>query len=188
MPIAWPRWSLTRPMTSATNHSSFHVYRVGGLLGDDKVIKADDRTTLLYYLKGTRTSTQWQFTLCAGSQTGSAICHVSSPCLAQCTVAYASGPIVITILSTPRQVQFQLPSCGDRSFTGPDGKTYHWKSNAGLLRNEMQCSDMNGVVVATYRITMMAVSKDGELRINPLGQFMVDFLVATALAMRTPNY
>ncbi|KAI6164515.1 hypothetical protein EDD17DRAFT_1560786 [Pisolithus thermaeus] len=157
-------------MTSATNYSSFHVYRVGGLLGDDKVIKADDRTTLLYYLKGTRTSTQWQ--------TGIAVCHVSSPCLAQCTVGYAFGPIV----------QFQLPTSGDRSFKGPDGKTYHWKSNAGLLRSEMQCSDTKGVVVATYRITMMAVSKDGELRINPPGQFMVDFLVATALAMRTPNY
>lgn len=52
----------------------------------------------------------------------------------------------------------------------------------------MQCSDTKGVVVATYRITMMAVSKDGELRINPPGRFMVDFLVATALAMRTPNF
>lgn len=188
MPIAWPHWSLAQPMTSATNHSSFHVYRVGGLLGDDKVIKADDRTTLLYYLKGTRTSTQWQFTLYAGSQAGIAVCHVSSPCLAQCAVGYAFGPIVITIFSTPRQVQFQLPTSGDRSFKGPDGQTYHWKSNAGLLRNEMQCSDTKGVVVATYRITMMAVSKDGELRINPPGQFMVDFLVATVLAMRTPNY
>ncbi|KIK12523.1 hypothetical protein PISMIDRAFT_18671 [Pisolithus microcarpus 441] len=97
-------------------------------------------------------------------------------------------PFVMSALRVLLSVQFQLPSSGDRSFTGPDGKTYHWKSNAGLLRNEMQCSDMNGVVVATYRITMMAVSKDGELRINPLGQFMVDFLVATALAMRTPNY
>ncbi|KAI6149618.1 hypothetical protein BKA82DRAFT_4131374 [Pisolithus tinctorius] len=175
-------------MISATNHSSFHVYRVGGLLGDDKVIKADDRATILYYLKGSRTSNQWQFGLHAGGQTGIAVCHVSSPCLAQCTTDYAPGHIVITMLSTPRQAQFQLPSKGDRSFKGPDGRTYRWKSNAGLLRNEMQCSDTKGVVVATYRITMMAVSKDGELRINPPGRFMVDFLVATALAMRTPNF
>jgi len=34
-------------MTSANHHSSFHVYRIGGLLGDDKVIKTDDRTTVL---------------------------------------------------------------------------------------------------------------------------------------------
>ncbi|KAI6116765.1 hypothetical protein EDD16DRAFT_1520386 [Pisolithus croceorrhizus] len=147
-------------MTSATNYSSFHVYRVGGLLGDDKLIK--DHA----YGAATDTISRGPVPPPNGSshyaqeaRTGIAVCHV----------------------------QFQLPTSGDRSFKGPDGKTYHWKSNAGLLRNEMQCSDTKGVVVATYRITMMAVSKDGELRINPPGQFMVDFLVATASAMRTPK-
>ncbi|KIM68214.1 hypothetical protein SCLCIDRAFT_1012125 [Scleroderma citrinum Foug A] len=37
-------------MANASHHSSFHVYRIGGLLGDDKVIKADDRTTVLCIL------------------------------------------------------------------------------------------------------------------------------------------
>ncbi|KAG6334901.1 hypothetical protein ID866_4195 [Astraeus odoratus] len=90
--------------------------------------------------------------------------------------------------SEHRVVQLHRESGGKRSFRGPDDRMYHWRSSSGLLRNEMVCVDAHGVVVATYRITMMAVSKDGELRINPPGQFMADLLVATALAIRTPSH
>ncbi|KAL4062528.1 hypothetical protein J3A83DRAFT_4381687 [Scleroderma citrinum] len=158
-------------MANASHHSSFHVYRVGGLLGDDRVIKADDRTTILYYLKCSRTSTQWQFMLHAGSLTGILVCHVISAYLAHSTLSEAPGPIALNMVTEHRQVQFKQASRGRRSFKGPDDKLYYWKSSSGLLRNEMQCEDSQGVVVATYRVTMMALTKDGELRINPVKGF-----------------
>lgn len=175
-------------MANASHHSSFHVYRIGGLLGDDKVIKADDRTTVLYYLRCSRTSSQWQFMLYAGSQTGILVCNVISPYLGHSTLSNVLGPFAINMVIEHRQVQLQQSSGGRRCFRGPDDKLYQWRSSSGLLRGEMQCSDTQGVVVATYRVTMIALTKDGELRINPPGQFMVDLLVATALAVRMPSY
>jgi len=142
-----------------------------------------------YYLRCSRTPSQWQFMLHAGSQTGVLVCHVISPYLGHSTLSNVPGPFAINMAMEHRQVQLQRSSGGKRSFRGPDDKLYHWRSSSGLLRSEMQvcsvatrtknlrpdvrilcrqCSDTQGVVVATYRVTMMALTKDGELRINPV--------------------
>ncbi|KIJ65431.1 hypothetical protein HYDPIDRAFT_87932 [Hydnomerulius pinastri MD-312] len=176
-------------MATAEPASSLHVYRIGGLLGDDKIVKAEDRSTSLYYLKGQRDDAQWQFALHAGGPDGALICRVHS--------AYTGppltppGPIVIIMTSERRPFRMERRRGMPESvywFRGPDDKEYHWQSQCHLWRNEMQCLDAQGEVVATYRVTTMAMSKDGELRVNPSGQFMIDLLVATSLAMRTPNH
>ena len=76
---------------------------------------------------------------------------------------------------------------GTQWFRGPDNMDYHWRCITHFWRNEMkvrllllqvnsftyqaffpQCLDTKGDVVATYRATTMALSKDGELRIYPV--------------------
>lgn len=142
-----------------------------------------------YYLRCSRTSSQWQFMLYAGSQTGILVCNVISPYLGHSTLSNVLGPFAINMVIEHRQVQLQQSSGGRRCFRGPDDKLYQWRSSSGLLRGEMQvcsvttrtrnlqpdvralclqCSDTQGVVVATYRVTMIALTKDGELRINPV--------------------
>lgn len=175
----------------AEQPSSFHVYRIGGLLGDDKVVKARDKTTSLYYLKGSRDATQWKFSLHADGPDGALICRVCSAYVGPPTLCgLPPGPILITMVSERRSIPMErrrgTPE-GTRWFRGPDHREYRWESNSHLWRNEMQCFDTQGEVVATYRTTAMAMSKDGELLIYPTGQFMIDLLVVTSLAIRTPN-
>ncbi|KAH7890956.1 hypothetical protein F5I97DRAFT_1923456 [Phlebopus sp. FC_14] len=171
--------------------SSFHVYRLGGLIGDDKIVKAEDRTTNLYYLKNSRSANQWQFALHAEGPDGPLICRVTSPYVGPLTLGSAPDPIVISMTADRRLVRMERRRGafdGTHWFKGPDDNEYRWHPRSHLWRDEMRCLSAHGDVVATYRVTTMAVSKDGELRINPSGRFMDNLLVATCLAMRTPSH
>ncbi|KAG8221124.1 hypothetical protein J3R82DRAFT_2653 [Butyriboletus roseoflavus] len=171
---------------------SFHVYRVGGFLGDDKIIKAQDKITDMYYLKGSRGDTQWQFTLHADGPSGALICRVSSAYTGPPMICgLFPGPMLVNITSERRPIHMErrrgTPE-GTQWFRGPDNREYHWRTRMHLWRNEMQCLDTEGEIMATYRATAMAISKDGELHIYPSGRFMTDLLVATSLAIRTPDH
>jgi hypothetical protein len=72
-------------------------------------------------------------------------------------------------------------------FKGPDHKEYRWQTTARLFSAAMECLDAEDALIATYRVTSMSVTKDGVLMVQPSGKFMLDLLVATSLAMRTPN-
>ncbi|KAF8448790.1 hypothetical protein L210DRAFT_3523131 [Boletus edulis BED1] len=179
-------------MRSAEQVLSLHVYRIGGFLGDDRIIKAQDKITDMYYLKGSRGDTQWQFTLHADGPNGAIICRVSSGYIGPPLICDVSpGSILVDITSERRPFHLErrrgTPE-GTRWFRGPDDKDYHWRFSTHLWRDDMQCLNAEGEIMATYRATAMAISKDGELCIYPSGQFMINLLVATSLAMRTPNH
>ncbi|KAF9224130.1 hypothetical protein BS17DRAFT_830430 [Gyrodon lividus] len=164
---------------------------IGSLWNEDKIIKGENRITNRYYLKGTRDAAKWQFTLHAEAPNGALICHVKSPYVGPPMTGTDPGPITIIMASERRPIHIRRrsgTSDGTYSFKGPDDRVYRWQSNSGLWRHKMKCLDPKNQVVATYRVTIMAVSKDGELCVNPSGQFMVDLLVATCLAIRTPDH
>ncbi|KAF9224132.1 hypothetical protein BS17DRAFT_780523 [Gyrodon lividus] len=121
---------------------SLHVYRIGGLLGDDKIVKAEDKTTTLYYLKGSRDVTQWKFALHADGPDGALICRVCSAYVGPPTICgLPPGAIQITVASERRSISMErrrgTPD-GTHWFRGPDAREYHWQSNSYLWRNEMQ--------------------------------------------------
>ncbi|KAF8141394.1 hypothetical protein EV363DRAFT_1307967 [Boletus edulis] len=166
-------------MRSAEQVLSLHVYRIGGFLGDDRIIKAQDKIT---DMRGAEVTTQWQFTLHADGPNGAIICRVSS--------GYIGPPLICdvspgSILRRPFHLERRRGTPeGTRWFRGPDDKDYHWRFSTHLWRDDMQCLNAEGEIMATYRATAMAISKDGEAS----GQFMINLLVATSLAMRTPNH
>ncbi|KIJ21040.1 hypothetical protein PAXINDRAFT_125668, partial [Paxillus involutus ATCC 200175] len=142
----------------AEQPSSFHVYRIGGLLGDDKVVKARDKTTSLYYLKGSRDATQWKFSLHADGPDGALICRVCSAYVGPPTLCgLPPGPILITMVSERRSIPMErrrgTPE-GTRWFRGPDHREYRWESNSHLWRNEMQvrscCCEVGDLDAVTY--------------------------------------
>ncbi|KAG9313224.1 hypothetical protein JVU11DRAFT_6684 [Chiua virens] len=146
-----------------------HVYRIGGIWSDDKIIQEDDRKTPRYFLKGTRPANCWQFALHLGRPNGVPICHVKSPYLGPPMVATDPGPITITITGPERRtinMHRRSPDVKERySFRGLDEEAYRWKQRSQLLGNIFECLNSQDQVVATYRITTFAISKDGELRI-----------------------
>jgi len=174
----------------------FHIYRVGGFWGDDKIIKADDRRTPRYYLKSTRLITSWQFALHVGGEpNGVPICHVKSPYLGPPMVATDPGPISITwtaraigtdnstdpltdderrerhhrqteTVHVHRQNGSLRAPGGTYSFRGPDDEEHRWRLRPRSWGSKMECLDSRDRIVATYRITLFALSKDGELRIH----------------------
>ncbi|KIK91023.1 hypothetical protein PAXRUDRAFT_831188 [Paxillus rubicundulus Ve08.2h10] len=169
----------------------FHIYRIGGLWAEDKIVKDEDRITNRYFLRGARSLANWQFTLHAGSSSGALVCRVNSPYIGPPLMQTDPGPIIITMASERRPTYIHRESGatdGTHLFKGPDDKEYRWRPTSGLWRHKLQCLDPQNQVVATYRVTILAISKDGELCVNPRGHFMIDLLMATCLAMRTPDH
>ncbi|KAF8555858.1 hypothetical protein OG21DRAFT_1507222 [Imleria badia] len=181
--------ALALGMTAETRPLCLHVYRIGGIWGDDKIVRADDKKTPRYYLKGTRLAASWQFALHVGGPNGIVVCHVKSPYLGPPLAETDPGPISITGSEWERQIvqvhRGKKSSGGAYLFRGPDDKEYRWRPISWLL---LECLDSQDQVVATYRITLFAISKDGELRIHQPAQSMGDLIVATCLAIRTPDH
>ncbi|KAH7920903.1 hypothetical protein BV22DRAFT_1039262 [Leucogyrophana mollusca] len=169
---------------------SLHVYRRGGLLSDQRIVKAEDKVTMLYYTRCSRNSLQWKFALFADGPDGTLVCEVDSTYTGNMPDGIGVNQIVVRMAPEKRPIPMQRRHGldGTHWFKGPDHKEYRWKSVSYRWKNDMQCLDNQNGVVATYRVTSLAVSKDGELCVYPSGQFMIDLLVATSLAMRTPNH
>jgi len=180
-------------MTGTTDPHTmcFHVYRIGGIWSDDRIVRADDRKTPRYFLKGTRLAGNWQFALHAGGPNGVVVCHVKSGYLGPPLLEATPGPINITIGSEGHTVlvdRGNKPTDVTYAFKGLDDQQYRWQPVSRLWGNTMECINSQDQVVATYRITLFAMSKDGELRIHQPVQSMTDLIVATCLAMRTPDH
>ncbi|KAN0088289.1 hypothetical protein V8E55_005346 [Tylopilus felleus] len=186
------RSTVTVNQTTETRPLCLHVYRIGGIWGDDKIVRAEDKKTPRYYLKGTRYESRWQFSLHVGGPNGVVVCHVKSPYLGPPLLASDPGPITITIASEGLTVRVRrgTKSSSDDTYTfkGLDDKEYRWQPISRLLGNRLECLNAQDQVVATYRITLFAISKDGELRIHQPAMSMADLIVATCLAMRTPDH
>ncbi|KAH0836845.1 hypothetical protein J3R83DRAFT_8632 [Lanmaoa asiatica] len=143
-----------------------HVYRVGGIWGNDKIVRADDRKTLRYYLKGTRLAGNWQLALHIGGRDGALVCHAKSPYLGPPMTVTDPGPINITIGPERHTVEVHHGNGGTYSFRGLDDQEYCWRPSSVLWGNKMECLNSQHQVMATYRIRLFAMSKDGELRIH----------------------
>ncbi|KAF9233862.1 hypothetical protein BU15DRAFT_53384 [Melanogaster broomeanus] len=174
-------------MASAGRSLCFHVYRTGGLWGEDKIVKGEDRVTHRYYLKVTRNLARWQSTLHAEGPNGILVCDVKSPYVGPPMAPTDRGPTIISMASERRPIHISRGPGGTCSFRGLDDEEYRWHHICNPLLAS-QCLDQHNQVVASYRVTLMAISKDGELCVHPSGQFMVDLLVATCLAVRTPEH
>lgn len=173
---------------------SLHIYRNGGLLSDDKVVKDQQKTVVLYVVKGTRTDTSFALTIHVGSPDGPPACRVASTYGNFNYGLYHSNSLNVTIFGTEErpggwQTTLTSPSAFDGTywFRGPDRNEYRWRTTSLFWRNDLQCLDSRDSVVATYRVTTLAMHKDGELRVYPSGRFMIELLLATSLAMRTPS-
>ncbi|KAH7910479.1 hypothetical protein BJ138DRAFT_104783 [Hygrophoropsis aurantiaca] len=169
---------------------SLHVYRRGGLLGDHRIVMAADKVTTLYYMHCKRSISQWTFSLFANGPHGVLICEVASSDAGNMYDAALIDPFIVRMKSErlPIPIERRNGLNGTHWFKGPDHNEYRWKSSSYRWKNDIQCLDAHNNVVATYRVTTMAINKDGELCVYPPGQFMIDLLVATTLAMRTPNH
>jgi len=181
---------------------SLHVYRHGGLLSDDKIVKNSQKTAVLYFVKGTRTQSSFALTIHAGApdDLGPPTCHVASTFNNTNYGLHISTSLNVTLFGTGTATRpdsarerwrttLSSPSAFDATFwfRGPDHNEYRWRPSSLFWRNDLQCLDSRDSVVATYRVTTFAMRKDGELRVYPSGRFMLELLLATSLAMRTPS-
>ncbi|EGN97063.1 hypothetical protein SERLA73DRAFT_185341, partial [Serpula lacrymans var. lacrymans S7.3] len=81
-------------------------------------------------------------------------------------------PFVITMLSdgwTTRLERRRGYFDGTYWFKGPDNNEYRWKwRSSWSWRNDLLCVNAHNDMIAAYRVTTMAIAKDGELRIYPV--------------------
>ncbi|KAG0698174.1 hypothetical protein DFH29DRAFT_810710 [Suillus ampliporus] len=188
--------------------TTLHIYNFGGVFGNRKIIKGEDKITTLYFMQNTRSSLHWTFDLHADGPDGPLLCRAQS--------SYNGPPLMhevnhgptlsMTAVRRPVKMERKLGTFdGTVFFKGPDQKEYRWRTTARLFsavmevrtgfggiwqhlsRSSCQCLDAEDALIATYRVTSMSVTKDGVLVVQPPGKFMLDLLVATSLAMRTPN-
>lgn len=177
--------------TSKERPITLHVYNFGSMFGNRKIIKGEDKTTILYFMQNTRSSMHWTFDLHADGADGPLLCRAQSsyhgpPLLNEVN----HGPTILSMTAVRQPVKMERKRGafnGTVFFKGPDQKEYRWQTTARLFSAAMECLDAEGVLIATYRVTSMSVTKDGVLIVQPPGKFMLDLLVATSLAMRTPN-
>ncbi|KAI9567081.1 hypothetical protein HD554DRAFT_1022262 [Boletus coccyginus] len=181
------------PGTATEGHPlCLHVYRIGSIWGDDRIVRTDDRKTPRYYLKVTRYTANWQSALHVGGPNGFLICNIKSPYLGPPIRDVTDpSPISITIGLERHTVEVHHGKGffdATYSFNGLDDKVYRWQPSSWSWGSKLKCTNSQDQVVATYRLTLFAISKDGELRIHEHVQFMADLLVATCLAIRTPDH
>ncbi|KAG1808834.1 hypothetical protein EV424DRAFT_1317327 [Suillus variegatus] len=195
--------------TSREQPTTLHIYNFGSVFGNRKIIKGEDKTTTLYFMQNTRSSMHWTFDLHADGSDGPLLCRAQSsyngpPLLDEVN----HGPTILSMTGIRYPVKMERKRGafnGTVFFEGPDHKEYRWQTTARLFsaamevrtgagqtsqhlsRSSRQCLDAEDALIATYRVTSMSVTKDGVLVVQPSGKFMLDLLVATSLAMRTPN-
>ncbi|EGO22666.1 hypothetical protein SERLADRAFT_417034 [Serpula lacrymans var. lacrymans S7.9] len=174
--------------------TSFHIYRDGWFFSGDRFVKAADRSTILYHVKGVRTVSRWELALCAGGKDGPPVCRIRKTFTEFKYSEYICDDSPETLSVTNKdgwttQLERRKGAFDETHwFQGPDNKEYRWMPmKSAILRSDLQCVDAQDSIVANFRVTIMAVSKDGELRIYPPGRFMAESLIATSLAIRTPE-
>ncbi|KAG1735930.1 uncharacterized protein EDB91DRAFT_1055920 [Suillus paluster] len=175
--------------------TTLHIYNFGSVFGNRKIIKGEDKTTTLYFMQNTRSSLHWTFDLHADGPDGPLLCRAQSSYNGPPLMDEVNhGPTTLSMTAVRRTVKMERKLGafdGTVFFKGPDQKEYRWQTTARLFRylsrSSCQCLDAEDALIATYRITSMSVTKDGVLVVQPSGKSMLDLLVATSLAMRTPN-
>ncbi|KAG2345841.1 hypothetical protein BDR05DRAFT_879684 [Suillus weaverae] len=189
--------------------TTLHIYNFGSVFGNRKIIKGEDKITTLYYMQNTRSSMHWTFDLHAGGPDGPLLCRAQSSYNGPPLMDEVNhGPTILSMTAVRRPVKMERKRGafnGTVFFKGPDHKEYRWQTTARLFsammevragagrvwqhlsRSFCQCLDAEDALIATYRVTSMSVTKDGVLVVQPSGKFMLDLLVATSLAMRTPS-
>lgn len=178
------------PNTSEQS-TTLHIYNFGSVLGNRKIIKGEDKITTLYFMQNTRSSMYWTFDLHADGPDGPLLCRAQSsyhgpPLLGEVN----HGHTILSMTAVRRPVKMERKRGafnGTVFFNGPDHKEYRWQTSARLFSAMMECLNAEDALIATYRVTSMSVMKDGVLVVQPSGKFMLDLLVATSLAMRTPD-
>ncbi|OAX36215.1 hypothetical protein K503DRAFT_695546 [Rhizopogon vinicolor AM-OR11-026] len=171
--------------------TTLHIYNFGGIFSSRKIIKGEDKITILYFMRNTRSSLHWTFDLHADGPNGPVLCRAQSSYNGPPLMGDVNhGPVTLSMTAVRQPVKMERKRGafnGTVFFKGPDQKEYRWQTTARLFSVVMECLDAEGAVIATYRVTSMSVTKDGVLIVQPSGKFMLDLLVATSLAMRTPN-
>ncbi|KAG2143830.1 uncharacterized protein EDB93DRAFT_572988 [Suillus bovinus] len=177
--------------TSNERPTALHIYNFGSMFGNRKIIKGEDKITTLYFMQNTRCSMYWTFDLHARGPDGPLLCRAQSsyngpPLLDEVN----HGPTILSMTGVKQPIKMERKRGafnGTVFFKGPDHEEYRWQTTTGLFSTAMECLNAENVIVATYRVTSMSLTKDGVLVVQPSGKFMLDLLVATSLAMRTPN-
>ncbi|KAJ8591414.1 hypothetical protein M405DRAFT_109746 [Rhizopogon salebrosus TDB-379] len=177
--------------TPSGQPTTLHIYNFGGIFSNRKIIKAEDKITTLYFMQNARSSLHWTFDLHADGPGGPLLCRAQSsyngpPLMGE--VKHGPATLSMTTVRKPVKMERKRGAFnGTVFFEGPDQKEYRWQTTARLFSVMMECLDAEGAVIATYRVTSLSMTKDGVLIVQPSGKFMLDLLVATSLAMRTPN-
>lgn len=179
------------PNASNERPTMLHIYNFGSVFGNRRVIKGEDKITTLYFMQNTRGSMHWTFDLHADGPDGPLLCRAQSSYNGPPLMDEVNhGPTILSMTAIRRPVKMERKRGafnGTVFFEGPDHKEYRWQMTARLFSAAMECLDADDTLIATYRVTSMSVTKDGVLVVQPSGKFMLDLLVATSLAMRTPN-
>lgn len=177
--------------TSEERPTTLHIYNFGSVFGNRKIIKGEDKITTLYFMQNTRSSNHWTFDLHADGPDGPLLCRAQSSYNGPPLMGEVNhGPTMLSMTAIRQPVKMERKRgafSGTIFFKGPDHKEYRWQTTARLFSAAMECLDAEDALIATYRVTSMSVTKDGVLMVQPSGKFMLDLLVATSLAMRTPN-
>ncbi|GAA99642.1 uncharacterized protein L969DRAFT_94091 [Mixia osmundae IAM 14324] len=183
-----PRASISAPVSSSTRHAedvgeyeSFHVYRGRGALSwsKDDVVTFADKKTILFWIYFPRTFWgDWQISVHAHNKQGPLVGTITRPLkffkLASFTIDIQGYRTVLTEIWSFRGLKLE--------FAGPDGKLYVWQS-VGVFSCDLECiAKASKDLVATFRQSVLALTKDGELRIGRAAMHHRDLLLFTGIA------
>ncbi|KAL8276124.1 hypothetical protein RQP46_011473 [Phenoliferia psychrophenolica] len=189
---------------------SYHIYKAGSMLSKDQVVKADDKSTVLYNLQAPH-ALSWSLQLFPADATPE---QAPLCVLEKGSFGFSSTDIKVTlsngwssvlhstgIYSRSRDFAgMPLREKGEESDNfkgsrvgGEEGGRFRWgsvdtatgpKGEGGSGGGEIQCMDLGTRdIVAIWRRTPWAAKKSGELKVNRKYEQQTTLILATAFAV-----
>ncbi|KAM0745714.1 hypothetical protein T439DRAFT_330449 [Meredithblackwellia eburnea MCA 4105] len=157
--------------------TSFHVYKAPGMFNKDDIITHDDKQVVQYHLSFPRTWGGWDLSLHRGSKDGPLVARIDKGSWSsEMRISMRDGWTTTLYKSSIFKWNFKFGGMGGRT-------VYKWKSD-GMFNSGYTCfNTTNNDIIATWRSTTFALSKDGQLLVSKHYLGETELILTTALAL-----
>ncbi|KAM0745715.1 hypothetical protein T439DRAFT_330450 [Meredithblackwellia eburnea MCA 4105] len=168
-----------RAVDSGGPPTSFHIYKANTRKCKDDVVMGDDKEVVQYYLRfPAKWSGKWDMTLTRGGPDGAPVASITkSGMKSTLHVRMADG------FDTDLKKGGVFSSAFTFASSGDGGSVYKWKP-AKMMSSNYVCHNLsNNDTVATWRSTLNARKKEGQLLISQHYNRELEVILTTALAV-----